>query len=143
MYLPLEPLQKRGLPTVSIFQADGEDGHSGGSQQKHRPHGNCEHRAAQRTGHQKAPGPCEQYDQEKAVQRDVGQPRQNADQVVREKGKEKDKDLKDIPLPAYNLQVLVRHPLVDQPLHKPLPQYTGQPEHKDGTARHCQPGHQE
>ena len=60
-----------------------------------------------------------------------------------EKGKKKDKDQKDIPLPAYNLQVLVRHPLVDQPLHKPLPQYTGQPEHKDGTARHCQPGHQE
>ena len=94
-------------------------------------------------GHQQPPGPAQHHQQEKALEGTVGQPRQNAQNVVGEKGEEEGQSQEHVPLPADEVQVLFRQPLADQLAHKPLAQGPGQGKHNGGAQDHRPPGEQE
>ena len=139
----LESLQQFILPFVAVFQTDQEHSHTHQNQRDHDRQGDGEGGAPQCGGRQQSPGAGQEGDDKKTPEGDVGEPGQNADQVVGEEGEEKGQNEKYVLLAAHHVQVALDDGMADHAVHKGLPQAPGQQKDHHGPQYHRAPGEQE
>ena len=139
---PPQPAENGPLNPVAIAQAQDKKDQSGQPDERHRPYRDREGGAPQRAGKQQAPGPRQQHNERKAPHGQVGQPGQDAQYVVREKGKQKGQNQEYRGLLLNQVLVLFRQVAADHPVGKVPSQGPGQPEHQHRAADHRGKGEQ-